>query len=125
VHLTAERYCRRFGPIYRVAIGPRTVVVVGDPDVINAILRAEALEDVDLGGVAVPAGTNVLLLTRYAATQDASFPRPTMFDPDRWSKQETSSKGFLTFGAGPRFCPGRKFSFTTSPRGLRVRLGER
>jgi cytochrome P450 len=100
-----------------------------------------------------------LLLTRHAAVQAVSFPRPAAFDPDRWLSENGGagrSKGFLSFGAGPRFCPGRnlafleakaalatlvrnfeitldaaappvteQFTFTTIPRGLRVRLRER
>jgi cytochrome P450 len=126
---------------------------------VASILLLEALEDVDLNGVGVPAGTDILLLTRHAGMQDTSFPRPNVFDPDRWlgrNEGAQRSKGFLTFGAGPRFCPGRnlafleskaalamlarnfeitldpaaravteRFSFTTIPRGLRVRLRER
>jgi cytochrome P450 len=123
------------------------------------VLLLESLQDAEFRGVPVPAGTPVLVLTRHAATQDASFSAPTVFDPDRWLHQSEGpqrSKGFLSFGAGPRFCPGRnlafleskaalamlarnfeitldgaapavteQFSFTTIPRGLRVRLRER
>jgi cytochrome P450 len=126
---------------------------------VASILLLESLEDTELRGFTIPAGTNVLLLTRFGSTQEASFARPTMFDPDRWlgkSDSQHRSRGFLTFGAGPRFCPGRnlaflesktalamlarnfeieldpaapavreQFSFTTIPRGLRVRLRER
>jgi cytochrome P450 len=123
------------------------------------MLLLESLEDVHISGVELPATTPVLLLTRHAATLDTSFARPTIFDPERWLNQRDApqrSRGFLTFGAGPRFCPGRnlafleakaglallarnfeitldpgarpvteQFSFTTVPRGLRVRLRQR
>jgi cytochrome P450 len=39
LHLTAERWCRCHGPIYRFNLGRRPVVAVGDPEAINAILR--------------------------------------------------------------------------------------
>jgi sterol 3beta-glucosyltransferase len=40
VHLVAERWARRYGPIIRVKIGPRLMVAVSDADAINEILRA-------------------------------------------------------------------------------------
>jgi cytochrome P450 len=39
LHQTAEGWCERYGPIYRFDIGPRRVVVLGDADAINAVLR--------------------------------------------------------------------------------------
>lgn len=39
VHATVENWCRRYGPIYRVDVARRRVVVVEDADAINVILR--------------------------------------------------------------------------------------
>ncbi len=39
LHLTAEKWCREYGPIYRFDLGPRRLVVLGDADPINAVLR--------------------------------------------------------------------------------------
>lgn len=39
LHLTAERWCREHGPLFRFAIGPRDFVGVGDPELIAAVLR--------------------------------------------------------------------------------------
>lgn len=39
LHLTAERWCREYGSPYRLAIGPRQFVVVGEPDLISSVLR--------------------------------------------------------------------------------------
>jgi cytochrome P450 len=39
LHLTAERWCEEYGPVYRLDFGPRRVVVLGDADAINAVLR--------------------------------------------------------------------------------------
>ena len=39
LHLTSERWARRYGPIVRVDIGRRRIVGICDPDAINAILR--------------------------------------------------------------------------------------
>jgi cytochrome P450 len=39
MHLTAERWCEQYGPIFRFDLGPRRVVVIGDADTINTVLR--------------------------------------------------------------------------------------
>jgi hypothetical protein len=38
-HLTLERWCRRYGSVFRFDVGPRVFVAVGDVDAINAILQ--------------------------------------------------------------------------------------
>jgi cytochrome P450 len=111
------------------------------------LIFVEPLEDVEIAGLALPRGTRLVGLTRYAGAHgDAGF------DPERRRDQ----KRFLTFGAGPRFCPGRnlamlearsalamlvrgfeieldpsappvreRFGFTMQPTGLRVRVRAR
>lgn len=39
MHLTAEEWCERYGPIFRFDLGPRRVVVLGDAGTINEVLR--------------------------------------------------------------------------------------
>jgi cytochrome P450 len=39
LHATAEEWCERYGPIFRIGLGPRPVVVIDDLDEINRILR--------------------------------------------------------------------------------------
>jgi cytochrome P450 len=39
LHVALERWCERYGPIFRFDLGPRRVVVVGDLEEINRILR--------------------------------------------------------------------------------------
>lgn len=39
MHQTAEKWCEQYGPIFRFDLGPRRVVVLGDADTINAVLR--------------------------------------------------------------------------------------
>jgi len=65
------------------------------------LLFVESLEDATIAGVELPRGTRVTALTRYAGAHgDAAF------DPERRRDQ----KRFLTFGAGPRFFPGRNLA---------------
>lgn len=74
-----------------------------------------ALQDVELGGVAVPAGTVVILATRVAALSEAQFAQPQAFQPERWLSapaQSYAQKPPMPFGAFARVCPGRNLAVT-------------
>ncbi|HWB69196.1 MAG TPA: cytochrome P450, partial [Solirubrobacterales bacterium] len=64
--------------------------------------------DTEIAGVHVPAATRIVLPARYV-NREASGPE---FDPDRWldGDRAPDQRSFLTFGAGPRFCPGRNLA---------------
>src|SRR5262249_31091236 len=123
------------------------------------VISAEPLSDTIVAATRIPAGTRLLLLARHASIK--AVEHGDQFDPQRWlehgdgQRSAPDHKSFLTFGAGPRFCPGRNlafleskaalamiarnfaielddgspvtelFGFTTVPSGLRVRLRER
>lgn len=59
--------------------------------------------------ITIPAGVSINVST-YALHHDASnFDNPADFDPDRWSEKRKGSIkncSFMSFGAGPRKCPG-------------------
>ena len=80
------------------------------------ILFLEAIEDVEIGGVAVPKGTALFLLTLHGCMSDTHFGAADQFRPERWLEAALSSgcphnaKAFVPFGAGPRFCPGRQLA---------------
>jgi cytochrome P450 len=80
----------------------------------------EPVAEREVAGVRVPAGTHILLLTRYAGLRETD--RATEFDPDRWLEEDggraPDQKAFLTFGAGPRFCPGRNLAFLEAKAAL-------
>jgi cytochrome P450 len=79
---------------------------------------AEPLADTEVAGVAMPAGTRILLLTRKAGLRDVD--RAPEFRPERWldDGDQPDQKSFLTFGAGPRFCPGRNLAFLEAKTAL-------
>jgi cytochrome P450 len=62
--------------------------------------RRVALEGATLGGRAVPAGTVVALDFAAANRDPLVFDDPDRFDPSR------APSAHVTFGAGPRSCPG-------------------
>jgi cytochrome P450 len=79
---------------------------------------AEPLADTEVAGIAMPAGTKILLLTRKAGLRDVD--RAPEFRPERWldDGDAPDQKSFLTFGAGPRFCPGRNLAFLEAKTAL-------
>ena len=60
----------------------------------------EAREDVELAGVAIPAGATVMALIGSANRDEAQFPHADRFDPSR------NTQGHLAFGLGIHFCLG-------------------
>jgi cytochrome P450 len=76
------------------------------------LLFFEPVRDVVLAGMFVPAGTPIVLLTRYCATSRGEFAEPTRFDASRWldgggAACPHNTRAALAFGCGPRTCPGR------------------
>jgi cytochrome P450 len=85
------------------------------------ITGLEPLVDTEVEGVHIPAGTRLFLLHRYAGLH--STVRAEEFKPERWLDEEEElpvpdQKSFLTFGAGPRFCPGRNLAFLEAKTAL-------
>jgi len=74
-----------------------------------------ALEDFELGGYRILAGTNIFI-TQWLTHRDARFfPDPLRFDPERW-REDPVRKGkiprfaYFPFGGGPRVCIGAGFA---------------
>ena len=78
-------------------------------------ISLEAVTDVTIGDVQVPAGTPVFVLTRRAALRAEFFENPERFELERWLADEAGQtrdklRASLPFGAGPRVCPGRQLA---------------
>ncbi len=79
------------------------------------VISRRALEDDVVDGVAIPAGTLVLLSPWLLHRRAATWPDPLRFDPDRFTGTGTGTgtgrgavRGdYVPFGAGPRLCIGR------------------
>lgn len=67
----------------------------------SAVNQRITTRDVELGGITVPAGQNVLVVYLAADHDDRVFPDPERFDPTRPNLAE-----HLAFGRGIHFCVG-------------------
>jgi cytochrome P450 len=78
------------------------------------IVMRRASADVNIGGIRIPAGTE-LAFSLYALHRDRNlYPDPTHFDPDRWlpgSREHGCVGDFIPFGAGNRKCIGDSFAW--------------
>jgi cytochrome P450 len=76
-------------------------------------LGREAINDCEIGGYYVPAGTQVFMF-QWATHRDARFfDQPLQFKPERWTPEFESQLpkyAYLPFGAGPRVCIGASFA---------------
>ncbi len=72
----------------------------------------QAVNDTVVGDVAVPAGSVVMSLLRFASIDDSLLPEARLFRPQRWLGEDglsaaSAKRLSMPFGAGPRICPGR------------------
>ncbi|NBH06862.1 cytochrome P450 [Amycolatopsis sp. SID8362] len=77
------------------------------------MLMRRTLEEVDLGGVRLPEGAEVIVSPHALHHDPASFPDPTRFDPGRWAPDRAAEQpkgAFIPFGAGNRQCIGNRFA---------------
>ena len=89
------------------------------PNAIEEVLRIESSvitwrritkEEVDIGGVRVPAQAKLLLLLGSANRDPSVFP-----EPDRFDIRRANAREHLSFGFGPHACLGTPLATTTGP----------
>lgn len=73
-------------------------------------------KDVVLGGVEIPAGTDIYAHNGYLSRSDKHFKNSQEFNIDRWldksiPKCEHNEKAYMPFSNGSTFCPGRNLAF--------------
>ncbi|HXU81543.1 MAG TPA: cytochrome P450 [Polyangia bacterium] len=77
------------------------------------LILFEAATDTTVADVEIPAGTNVLVLSRPPVRDPARFVDPEAFRPERWLEQGLTphdAAAHIPFGSGPRICPGRSLA---------------
>ncbi|GAA2804188.1 hypothetical protein GCM10010441_31240 [Kitasatospora paracochleata] len=91
-----------------------------------AIGRRSVAETV-IGGVTVPAGSDVLVSPYVTHRHPAHWEDPERFDPDRFTPEREAQRhryAWFPFGGGPRACIGQHFSMLESVLGLAALLRE-
>ncbi|MEP2773064.1 MAG: cytochrome P450 [Fulvivirga sp.] len=79
-------------------------------------LYLQALEDVTINDLFIKKGMTVMMQNKVAQTDDKYFTHGDSFIPERWIPKACpmhtshSPQIIRTFGAGPRFCPGRNLA---------------
>jgi cytochrome P450 len=81
------------------------------------ITRRVALEDVEIGGYHIAAGTSVFL-SPWLLHHDARwYDEPETFMPERWLKDKAElppREAYIPFGGGPRVCIGNGLAMMES-----------
>ena len=90
-----------------------------------------ALSDIEVDGYRVEAGSIVAIAITALHRDPALWQRPLVFDPDRFSPQNSANRDrwqFIPFAAGPRSCIGEHFAMlvttlalATIVRSIRIR----
>jgi cytochrome P450 len=73
----------------------------------------EALEDDEIMGWPVPAGTTLFVFPWVLHRDPRFYSDPLRFHPDRWTdafRRDLPRLAYLPFGSGPRMCIGREFA---------------
>ena len=74
-----------------------------------------ALQDFELNGYRIPAGTNVFLMQWITHRDERYYPEPERFIPERWQddpirRGKLPRFAYFPFGGGPRVCIGAAFA---------------
>jgi cytochrome P450 len=67
-------------------------------------------EDTELGGYAVPRGTELIASIYRTQRMPELFPEGDRFRPERWENLDPGPYAYSPFGAGPRMCIGATFA---------------
>ncbi|XP_040381388.1 cytochrome P450 711A1-like [Oryza brachyantha] len=82
---------------------------------VSPLIARETSEQVVVGGYTLPKGTWVWMAPGVLARDEAQFPDPGEFRPERFDaggdeERRRHPYAHLPFGLGPRACPGRRFA---------------
>jgi cytochrome P450 len=78
-----------------------------------AIMARDALEDDEVGGYTVPAGTIVTISPYMTHRHPEFWDKPLEFHPDHFAPEHVKARpryAYYPFGAGPRVCLGKHFA---------------
>ena len=95
------------------------------------IIPLQAVCDVTVGDVRVPAGVIIQNIMRSDSVSDNHLAHATFFQPERWlagvdgpgAMAKAAKRISMPFGAGPRICPGRYLALLEMKMAIAVLLG--
>jgi cytochrome P450 len=79
------------------------------------IISRRSIEDDEVGGYRIPAGTTVLISSYVTHRNPRYWEDPEIFDPERFLPERSAGRpefAYLPFGGGPRKCIGDHFAMT-------------
>ncbi len=79
------------------------------------IISRQPIEDDEIGGYRIPAGTTVLISSYVTHRNPRYWEYPNIFDPERFLPERSADRpefAYLPFGGGPRKCIGDHFAMT-------------
>ncbi|MFL6156003.1 MAG: cytochrome P450 [Marmoricola sp.] len=101
----------------------RDAASAGDNDYLEAVLKESMrlhpvipmvvrhlMEPATIGGIELPAGSNVAASIILAHESTENYPDSTVFRPERFSESEVATNTWIPFGGGVRRCIGAGFS---------------
>jgi cytochrome P450 len=74
-----------------------------------------AMEDDEIGGFRVPAGTEIFFSSYHAHRHPEFWDEPEEFRPGRFTAEEVAKRdrsAYFPFGSGPHLCIGNQFALT-------------
>jgi cytochrome P450 len=74
----------------------------------------QAIENCKIGDYVIPAGSSILMSQYLMHHDNRYFPKPELFDPERWDPQEKAKRPrfcYFPFGGGKRSCIGETFAW--------------
>ncbi|MFD7658986.1 cytochrome P450 [Actinosynnema sp. NPDC059797] len=81
----------------------------------TVLITRTVTEPVELAGTALPRGATIMTSPAVVHLSEDDYPRPMLFDPDRWDPARTAAPphgAFLPFGGGARRCIGDAYATT-------------
>jgi cytochrome P450 len=75
----------------------------------------KALEDDEIGGYRIPAGTDIFYSPYHAHRHPDFWDAPEEFRPERFTAEEVAKRdrsAYIPFGSGPHLCIGNQFAMT-------------
>jgi cytochrome P450 len=91
------------------------------------VLQRVTTEDTELGGYAMPKGTDAVIWIYHLHHHPRLWADPSRFDPDRFSAERKGSipdGAYLPFGLGTRTCIGKHFALMEAKLVLACTLRE-